>query len=407
MSTLLIQSGTLDDIADAIRAKTGSAASMTPLQMPTQIASIPSGGSGGVSILSGNAPLSNLGSEGDMFLQYPPMGIRCPNGGGYSNIGYSGNDNSEYVIEFKITQAQSSTTPVLFGGKPSSADDTDAVGVMIKQSSSNHIISVLWGGSAIQAFTIASTDFTNKFVRIELKAGLIKMIVNGVEQSFSFTPTTLVNTSDIGVWGNLINGSIDTNSYMRNVWVYKFEISESGVIKHRFMPYKESSSSYKFYDEIDEVYKSINSVGAWDDGGTISNVYYKTNGVWVDAVGSDIEDAPSGTGEVDGVVAVYVDTSPTYTANQLFTYTAPKTGKCSVSYYTVMRQTGATVKVNDGSSINPTYSKNVPSGSLNIGYYFYEFNVVKNDTITVQLNYQGGSNNNHREFIVVTVEDPD
>lgn len=44
MSTLLIQSGTLDDIADAIRAKTGSVASMTPLQMPTEIASIPSGG---------------------------------------------------------------------------------------------------------------------------------------------------------------------------------------------------------------------------------------------------------------------------------------------------------------------------------------------------------------------------
>ena len=118
---------------------------------------------------------------------------------------------------------------------------------------------------------------------------------------------------------------------------------------------------------------------------------------------TEIANIPSG-GE-DGVIVVYVDTSPNFVANQLFTYTAPKTGKCSVSYYTVMRQTGATVKVNDGSSITPTYSRNVPSGSLNFGYYFYEFNVVKNDTITVQLNYQGGSNNNHREFIVAVVED--
>lgn len=44
MSTMLIQSGTLDDIADAIRAKTGKVASMTPLEMPQEIASISGGG---------------------------------------------------------------------------------------------------------------------------------------------------------------------------------------------------------------------------------------------------------------------------------------------------------------------------------------------------------------------------
>lgn len=44
MSTLLIQSGTLDDIADAIRAKTGKVASMTPLEMPDEIESISGGG---------------------------------------------------------------------------------------------------------------------------------------------------------------------------------------------------------------------------------------------------------------------------------------------------------------------------------------------------------------------------
>lgn len=44
MSTLLIQSGTLDDIADAIRAKTGGSSSMTPLEMPSEIASIVGGG---------------------------------------------------------------------------------------------------------------------------------------------------------------------------------------------------------------------------------------------------------------------------------------------------------------------------------------------------------------------------
>lgn len=50
MSTMLIQSDTLSDIADAIRSKTGGSNTMTPLEMPTEISNIPTGG-GGASIL--------------------------------------------------------------------------------------------------------------------------------------------------------------------------------------------------------------------------------------------------------------------------------------------------------------------------------------------------------------------
>jgi hypothetical protein len=46
---VVVLDDTLTDIADAIRAKTGGSATMTPGQMPAQIASIPSGG-GGVGI---------------------------------------------------------------------------------------------------------------------------------------------------------------------------------------------------------------------------------------------------------------------------------------------------------------------------------------------------------------------
>ena len=44
MAEYLIQSETLDDIADAINAKTGGSSAMTPAQMVTAIAAIPSGG---------------------------------------------------------------------------------------------------------------------------------------------------------------------------------------------------------------------------------------------------------------------------------------------------------------------------------------------------------------------------
>lgn len=47
MSLMFIDSDTLSDIADAIRTKKGTSNEMTPLEMPTEIASIPSGGGGG------------------------------------------------------------------------------------------------------------------------------------------------------------------------------------------------------------------------------------------------------------------------------------------------------------------------------------------------------------------------
>ena len=50
MSEYLIQDTTLTDIADAIREKTGKTDTMTPLEMPGEIASIQGGGGGGASV---------------------------------------------------------------------------------------------------------------------------------------------------------------------------------------------------------------------------------------------------------------------------------------------------------------------------------------------------------------------
>lgn len=52
MADYLIQDSTLTDIADAIRAKTGNSATMTPSEMPTEIGSIQTGGGGGFELLA-------------------------------------------------------------------------------------------------------------------------------------------------------------------------------------------------------------------------------------------------------------------------------------------------------------------------------------------------------------------
>lgn len=51
MAEYLIQSETLDDIADAINAKTGGSSAMTPAEMVTAIGTISGGGGGGLPLL--------------------------------------------------------------------------------------------------------------------------------------------------------------------------------------------------------------------------------------------------------------------------------------------------------------------------------------------------------------------
>ena len=55
MSEYLIQDTTLDDIADAINAKTGKSAAMTPAEMVTEIESIETGGGGGMQLIANGA----------------------------------------------------------------------------------------------------------------------------------------------------------------------------------------------------------------------------------------------------------------------------------------------------------------------------------------------------------------
>ena len=77
MAEYLIQDTTLDAIANAINAKTGSSSAMTPAEMVTEIAAIPSGGGiGGIVNYIEYVPVSDLNASNRGTVQLTE-GIDC------------------------------------------------------------------------------------------------------------------------------------------------------------------------------------------------------------------------------------------------------------------------------------------------------------------------------------------
>lgn len=88
MSTYLIQDSTMAGIANAIRAKTGSSATMTPAQMATEIGSI----SGGSSITVEPLTVTQNGTQtAPSGKAYSPVTVNVPQPSGTKNITISQN----------------------------------------------------------------------------------------------------------------------------------------------------------------------------------------------------------------------------------------------------------------------------------------------------------------------------
>ena len=173
MSEYLIQDTTLTDIADAIREKTGKTDTMTPLEMPGEIAAIQTGGGGGASAppkevnfidYDGTVLYAYTVSEAAALTELPPLpshaGIICQ-GWNWSlddikALGRSVVVGAMYITDDGKTRLYITIPPNSMAGRPPARSD---VPLYIQQTVANGV-TIDWGDGS-PAETLDGTGVVN------------------------------------------------------------------------------------------------------------------------------------------------------------------------------------------------------------------------------------------------------
>lgn len=300
---------------------------------------------GTTNIMSGtDAPTASDGSDGDIYILYAQEGVRNSNGQ-YISTGYSGDSGSKYVIDFMLAASQVGQYPTPFGGRSQSNSVTDASNVHILNTSTM----IGWGSSQSTAFNVGYSSMIGKLSHIELEAGTALMRVGADEYRYTFTPTSINATTNIGIFALLAGNSAVKTCMANDMVLYGFAIYENDTLVHRFVPAIDDNDTVCVYDEVANEYKYHSGGGTltYVNGDTIIETYLKVNGSWVPIDGQDIDDV-----NTQGGGRLY--TNVTLGANVLITDVSEftKLYSTSIPYGEHGAKVGARLAVTDESAIS-------------------------------------------------------
>ena len=213
MSKYVIDSETLTDIADAIRAKTGDSASMTPLEMPDEIASI-SGGGGYAP--SGYTRLKYLQATGTQYIDT----------GKYLKL------NSEFWCDMRYSEGAQGAFAFPFGSN-NPIVGTPVINTITGLGTANAYVSF---GSNVDKRYNANGHYWNRF-QVETNKDASTVTMTLIEGSYivtltcelSDTTVTENTTSHIGLF---CRGNRGTFERFFKGYIYEYKYSESGVLQN-------------------------------------------------------------------------------------------------------------------------------------------------------------------------------
>lgn len=252
-----------------------------------------SGGGGSTNILSGtDAPTSAQGSDGDIYLRYTNASIKNASGQ-WINTGYHGSDSSKYVIDFKLTKAQSSEYPTTFGARSATGSVANASYLHLAKGSRDYSGCIAgWGNMQNQVLGFGASEIVGKMCEIELQKGSVKFVVDGVETTATFTAGAVTDTSPIAIFGVAVNSSLQPFSPVDGMELFGFKIYENDILVHDYIPTLDGNGTACLYDSVTSEYKYHSGGGtlAYTAGGKIETAFVKVSGAWQNLIGSNIED---------------------------------------------------------------------------------------------------------------------
>lgn len=281
-------------IADAITTMGGTVAVGDGLEdFASDIATIPSGGGGGATILNGTAsPTSDLGNDGDVYLKTSNEVAESVT---FANpvtmqLDYCCNENS--VIEFDCSLPDPVNWYDTPWGSRGGADYFIAY--------NGGMLRYVFGGVSGNVGDISS--YYNQRIKITLSKTYCKMEYNGSEiYNVSFTGGSTAATTKLGLFTLFTdNSGGDMGECRSNGTLYAMKIYENDVLVRNYMPYFNGSNYCVINTLTSDIFYplrgTITGTTTTGDIYTIIGSFVKVNSAWQLLIGSDIDDVNTGGG---------------------------------------------------------------------------------------------------------------
>ena len=256
------------------------------------IVAVPAGGGGNVNVLYGyDYPDASIGIDGDVYLLIQPSGVKNTLGQ-YIDTGYSGNSLSKYVIDFSLTEAQSTEWPTLFGVRDSVGNVSNGSYYSAAIGASNYAgANIAWGNAGTNIQGIGANAFVGKRCQISMQSDSVKVTIDGVKTSHTITTGSLTQTqAHMGIFALIAGGSAASFSGTRGMILYGFKIYESNILVHDFSAAKDANDIPCIYDRVTDqyIYHSGGGSLTYVEDGEIFSAFVKVSGVWKSLIGANI-----------------------------------------------------------------------------------------------------------------------
>jgi hypothetical protein len=284
-------------VANAIRTKGGTSSQLVwPTGFVSAVNAIPTGGGGSVNVRSGSIPpSSNIGNNGDIYLEY----IEIPEIPGYTPLVGIISNGPQWIdtgvparvqmrVEFQTTWTTTGDNTFI-GGTGNANNNAIYFGFNTASSGGYAGIESAWKN-------IAFPDYHERvYVISDMKSEQQKVIINNnVRYSGSTVYTTTSSSVNMGLFSR--RGSGGYSGITNFVKIYDY--LEDRYIRDFRPAMRNSDDVIGMYDLINDVFYVNAGSGTFTASeiayNSIIQAYCKVNGVWQSLIGTDIDDVNLG-----------------------------------------------------------------------------------------------------------------